>query len=284
MTKAYGQATTPLRDPAAKLTGAGKSMNDCGVTAQACFHRRKMTIARAGTGAANKNNNHHAEPLVAMNSTNAPAFRIGLCDDHPLFRAGVAAVLNDEADMDVVLQAGSITELQRDFAATSLDLLLLDIDLPDTTGLDALPALVVHTRVIVLSAFDEPAQVRTAMTRGAGGFLRKDIEMPNLVRAIRDVLAGRKVIDPRVALKLSRQPLSDPERDEFLRSIAELSPRHRDVLALVAQGKSTSEIADVLHISLGTAKNHITAILHILGIDDRTKLALLAAKYRADMK
>lgn len=211
------------------------------------------------------------------------SLRIGLCDDHPLFRAGVAAVLNDEAGFAVVLQAGSIAELQQQLATINIDLLLLDIDLPDTTGLDALPGLVARNHVVVLSAFDEPAQVRTAMARGACGFLRKDIEMPSLVRAIRDVLAGRKVIDPRVAIKLSRQPAVDPERDAFLRGAAELSPRHRDVLALVAQGKSTVEVADMLHISIGTAKNHITAILHILDIEDRTKLALLAAKYRADM-
>lgn len=214
----------------------------------------------------------------------APApLRIGLCDDHPLFRAGVATVLDEESDLQVVLQAGSVAELQRQLPLTALDLLLLDIDLPDGSGLDALAALAVQTRVVVLSAFDEPAQVRTAIGRGAGGFLRKDIEMPNLVRTIRDVLAGHKVIDPRVALKLSRQG-SDPERDGFLRGLGELSPRHRDVLILVGQGLSTAEIAGSLHISLGTAKNHITAILHILDIEDRTKLALLAAKYRADIR
>ncbi|MCB0218958.1 MAG: response regulator transcription factor [Chrysiogenetes bacterium] len=205
--------------------------------------------------------------------------RIAICDDHPFFRAGLSGVLRAEEDLDVLIEAGSIDELTCGLANVDVDLVLLDVELPDQSGLDALPELSRARRVLMLSAFDDPRRVRQAMQSGALGFLRKDSAPREVIRGIRDAAAGKTVLSAEMAISLAEALRADPDEREFRRRVAAFTPRQREVLELIAEGHSNREIADKLFLSEGTVKNHVTNLLQSLALPDRTRLAILANRY-----
>ncbi|HEX8108608.1 MAG TPA: response regulator transcription factor, partial [Kofleriaceae bacterium] len=100
--------------------------------------------------------------------------RIAICDDHPVFRAGLVGLLRDEPDLDIAFEAGSARELRDRIAGAPVDVLLLDLQLPDEHGLAVLPAITDRCRAVIVSAFDDPVQIRRAFEHGAVGFVRKD--------------------------------------------------------------------------------------------------------------
>ncbi len=205
--------------------------------------------------------------------------RIAICDDHPLFRAGLIGLLNGEPDMDVLVEAGTVAELETRLATCTVDLILLDVELPERGGLEALPDLTVRHRVLVLSAFDDPRRVKRAVEAGAAGFVRKDAAPKELLRSIRDAAAGKTVMSADLAIRLAEAMRTDPDSREFRRIVASFTPRQRAVLELVTEGKSNREIADTLFLSEGTVKNHVTHILQALQVPDRTRLAVIANRY-----
>ncbi len=205
--------------------------------------------------------------------------RIAICDDHPVFRAGLIGLLNSEADLKVAVEAGSVDELEKQLAGSPVDLILLDVELPERGGLEALPDLVEKHRVLVLSAFDDPRRVKRAVEAGAAGFVRKDAPTRELLRSIRDAAAGKTVISADLAIRLAEAMRTDPDSREFRKTVASFTPRQREVLELVAEGKSNREIADKLYLSEGTVKNHVTHILQALQVPDRTRLAIIANRY-----
>ena len=211
-----------------------------------------------------------------------PSIRIAVCDDHPVFRAGVIGLLATQGDMQVVAEAGTTESLRRELGRTPVDLVLLDAELPEENGLDALPGLVSLTRVLVFSAFDDPEKVKRAMQLGAIGYLRKDASPPDLFRSIRDGAAGRTVLDVELASRVARSLRKTPDEASFERRLRALTARQREVLRLLREGKSSREIATALAVSEGTAKNHVTRILQLLAVEDRAKLVHLLARYRIE--
>ena len=207
------------------------------------------------------------------------ATRILVCDDHPVFRGGLAAALEAEDDLEVVGEVGSIAELREGLAAGAADLVLLDVDLPDGSGDTVVAEVAGHAHVVMLSAHDQPNLVRRAMQDGAVGYIRKDAEPTELLRLVRRAAEGKTALSGDMALRLADSLRRDPDERAFDEALASLSPRQREVVALIADGRSNREIADELCISEGTVKNYVTRILEVMGVADRTKLAVLLVRH-----
>jgi DNA-binding NarL/FixJ family response regulator len=206
--------------------------------------------------------------------------RIAVCDDHPVFRAGLSSMLAAQPTISVLVEAGTTAELKRKLQDTRVDLILLDAQLPEESGLEALPALVREARVLVFSAFDDPERVKRAMQLGAVGYVRKDVSPAELLRCLSEAAAGRTVLDTDLASRVAKSLRRAPDEASFERRVEALTPRQREVLELLRQGKSAKEIAEKLFVSEGTAKNHVTRILQLLEVTDRAKLVHLLAQYR----
>lgn len=188
-------------------------------------------------------------------------------------------LLATQDDMQVVAEAGTTESLRRELERTPVDLVLLDAELPEEDGIDALPGLVSLTRVLVFSAYDDPEKVKRAMQFGAIGYLRKDVSPPDLFRSIRDGAAGRTVLDVELASRVAKSLRKAPDEASFERRLRALTARQREVLRLLREGRSSREIATALSVSEGTAKNHVTRILQLLAVEDRAKLVHLLARY-----
>ena len=204
--------------------------------------------------------------------------RLAVCDDHPVFRAGILGLLHDEADLELVVEAGTAAELERGLAAHAVDLVLLDLDLPDRHGLEIVASVADRARVLVLSAFDDARTVRTALERGATGFVRKDAPPASLLQAIRSAASGTAVLAPDLAVRVAGAIRTESAERELSRKLDLLTDRQREVLALLADGRSNRDIAHALFVSEGTVKNHVTQILQTLDVTDRTRLAVLLAR------
>ena len=209
-------------------------------------------------------------------------------DDHPLFRQGVVDSIALEVDMAVIGQAASGEEGLEMIRALRPQIALMDINLPGMNG-QQIAHLVVQdklpTRVLLLTGYDEMEQAVHAALAGAAGYLAKDIEPQNLVKAVRDVADGKYVFGARV---FSRRELDDwliSQTEGARRSYSEpgnpfhpLSDREMEVLTCVVRGMSNKEIANLLEISHQTVKNHVTSILRKFGVDDRTQAVIYALK------
>ena len=209
--------------------------------------------------------------------------RIALIDDHPIVRDGLLAVLSDEADFEVVGTAPSAEEGQRLVALQRPDVVLLDLELPGIGGIEALPELLrtsPTTRVIVFTAYDTEERVLGALRAGAAGYLLKGAPSEEISRAIRTVHGGGSHLAPRIAATVvaglsGGSP--DAGRGGGARGTS-LTTRERQVLRLVADGRSNKEIARELTITERTAKFHVTSLLNKLGADNRAQAAALAVQ------
>ncbi|PCJ43877.1 MAG: hypothetical protein COA99_07575 [Moraxellaceae bacterium] len=206
-------------------------------------------------------------------------YQIAICDDHPVFRAGIAGILEKNEQLTAIYEAGDVAELELLLVKETVDLVLLDVELPNESGLEALPRLVQKQPVLILSAFDDARRIKQAMESGAMGFVRKDANPDEIIKAVLDALAGQTVLDPSMAIRLAQSLRREPDEMEFVKRVKSLSARHHDVLALIAQGESNRGIGKTLNISEGTAKNHVVRILQLLNMPDRTKLALALVRY-----
>lgn len=199
-----------------------------------------------------------------------------IADDHPVVRQGLAVLLDVQDDIELVGEANDGHEAVRLTLEHAPDVLLLDLKLPGLDGLGVLGELRargVRTRVLVLTSAAGPTSPALALQAGAAGFLYKDVDPDALVRAIRSVHDGHTVLAPDAAGLVAARPATDA------RGIGSLTARERDVLALVADGRSNREIARMLGISEKTVKAHVSAILAKLGVADRTQAALLAVRH-----
>ncbi len=211
-----------------------------------------------------------------------------IVDDHPLFRQGVVDSLSLEADMMILGQAASGEEGLEMVRSLKPQIALMDINLPGMNGQQITHLIVqdkLPTRVLLLTGYDEREQAVHAALAGAAGYLAKDIEPLNLMKAIRNVADGRYVFGSRV---FSRRELDDwliSQTEGARRSYSEpgnpfhpLSDREMEVLTCVVRGMSNKEIANLLEISHQTVKNHVTSILRKFGVDDRTQAVIYALK------
>ena len=207
--------------------------------------------------------------------------RVLLCDDQDLVRAGFRMLLDAAEDTEVVGEATDGAQAVEAARRLRPDVVVMDIRMPNLDGIEATRQIVAdpalgHTRVLILTTFDADEYVYTALRAGASGFLLKDASAADLLAAIRAVAAGDALLAPSVTRKVIAQftRRADPQANPpALRS---LTPREREVLALVADGLSNEEIAADLVLSAATVKTHIGHLLTKLAARDRAQLVVIA--------
>ena len=200
-----------------------------------------------------------------------------IADDHPVVRQGLRVLLSLEDDIEVVGEVGDGVEAVELAAALVPDVILLDLKLPVLDGLGVLADLRdrgLPSRTLVLTSVADQASVTVAMRAGAAGFLYKDVDPEALVRAVRSVHDGNTVLAPEAAGSLVRSRA----RSAAVAGFEALTPREREVLAQIAEGRSNREIARLLHMSEKTVKTHVSSVLAKLGVADRTQAALYAVR------
>lgn len=196
--------------------------------------------------------------------------RIFCVDDHPLMREGIAAVIRNEPDMQLVAEASTGSEAIKEYRKYKPDVTLMDLRLPDISGIDALVAIrteFAEARVIVLTTFEGDAEISRALEAGARGYLLKSMPRKQLVEIIRKVHSGKKHIPQEVAAQLA----------EYMGNET-LSTREIEVLEKVAGGNRNSDIAALLFISEETVKGHIKHIMEKLGANDRTEAVAIGVR------
>nr|WP_062332408.1 response regulator transcription factor [Herbidospora sakaeratensis] len=198
--------------------------------------------------------------------------RVVIADDHPVVRSAFADLLATQPDFAVVGTASDGAEAVRVCAATTPDLVLMDVRMPVMDGIEATRRLSPGARVLILTTFDLDEYVYDALRAGAGGFLLKDVTAERLFDAVRVVAAGEALLAPTVTRRLIGQ---------FARlrpkvSVEGLTPRETQVLRLIAEGLSNPEIAHRLTVTEETVKTHVSRVLHKLGLRDRTQAVVAA--------
>ena len=205
--------------------------------------------------------------------------RLLVVDDHPIFRDGLAGLLATLPDLDDVRTAGNAEEALRQVADTPVDVVLMDINLPDASGVEATRLLTERapaTAVLMVTMVDDDDTVLAALAAGARGYVLKDATADEILAAVRTVAAGGAVFGAAVATRiLANRPTRAGAR-QSLRPAEPLTTREQDVLTLLADGATNRQIARSLGLSLKTVQNHVSRILDKLQAADRTQAVLRA--------
>jgi DNA-binding NarL/FixJ family response regulator len=209
--------------------------------------------------------------------------RVLLADDQALVRGGFRALLDAQDDLEVVGEADDGASAVTLALELRPDVVLMDVRMPGTDGLTATRVMTADERladvkVVILSTFDLDEYVFEAIRAGANGFLVKDTEPAELVRAVRAVVAGDALLSPRVTRRLIEEFATRARTPEAAQGVLAdvLTDREREVVALVAEGLSNDEIADRLFMSSATAKTHVSRAMGKLGSRDRAQLVVFA--------
>ncbi|MFF2819840.1 response regulator [Kitasatospora cineracea] len=202
-----------------------------------------------------------------------------LLDDHEVVRRGVKDLLEAEPDLEVVGEAGSCAQALARVPALRPRVALLDVRLPDGDGVtvcrelrDRMPELA----CLMLTSFDDDDALLDAIMAGAAGYVLKQVKGADLVSAVRTVAAGQSMLDPATTRKLM-ESLRHHEQSGAEAALAQLTPREREILALIGEGRTNREIGHELYLSEKTVKNHISRMLGKLGVERRLQAAVLAA-------
>ena len=205
--------------------------------------------------------------------------RVLIADDHQVVREGLQMILADsDGEIVVVGEASDGDDAVHLAASLKPDVVLMDLSMPRVDGLEATRRMRdagLESRVLILTSFAEGEGVRDAVRAGVTGYLMKDVLKAELLAAIRLAADGVPTLHPRAQQHLMRG-IAEPETPS---PFGALTPRERDVLALLARGDSNKRIAASLNLSIGTVKGYVSAIFEKLGVEDRTQAALLAAKH-----
>ena len=221
-----------------------------------------------------------------------PRIRLLLVDDHNLFRRGLKALLDQDERFEVSAEASDVGEALRQLAKSEPDVILLDNHLPGVRGVEAIPALkeaAPRARVLMLTVSEDAQDLSAALQAGADGYLLKTVESDQLCEAIVQSIDGNSVVSPEMMTKLVSAFRTLPANDSAaapleptpeLRGLSEamqsLSPREREILALIARGDSNKLIARELDIAETTVKIHVQHILRKLGLSSRVQAAVYA--------
>jgi two-component system, NarL family, response regulator DevR len=203
--------------------------------------------------------------------------RVFLVDDHEIVRRGVADLINAEADLTVVGEASTVKQALSRIAATTPDVAVLDVRLPDGSGIDLCRDIrSAHPDVacLMLTAYDDDEASYTAVLAGAAGYVLKDIRGQGLLESIRRVAGGEILVDPAVTKRVVERATTGTD------AAADLSLRERQVLDQIAAGLTNRQIAEHLGLAEKTVKNYVSGLLAKLGMERRTQ----AAVYRAGQK
>ena len=203
-------------------------------------------------------------------SEDTKPIRILAVDDHPMLRQGIAALIADEPDMTLVAEAANGREAIQQFRAHHPDVTLMDLQMPEMNGLDAMISIrgeFPDARIIVLTTYTGDVQARRALQAGARAYLLKNSLHKELLDTIRAVHAGRKNLSPEISFELAEHAAEES-----------LSPLEVRVLRLIADGNSNKEIAASLSVTEDSVKGHVRNILSKLGANDRTQAAMIGVK------
>ncbi len=207
--------------------------------------------------------------------------RVFLLDDHEIVRRGIAEVLETAPDLTIVGEAATAAEALRRIPAVTPDVAILDARLPDGSGIDVcreIRSSVPATRCLILTSYDDDEALFATVMAGASGYLLKEIRGASLVDAVRQVAAGRSLLDPAATERLLARIRNGKPEDERLSSLSE---REREVLLLIADGLTNRQIGAHLFLAEKTVKNYVSTLLAKLGMQRRTQAAVLGAEVRA---
>jgi DNA-binding NarL/FixJ family response regulator len=201
--------------------------------------------------------------------------RVVVADDHGVVRDGLAGVIASQPDLEVAATAENGVEAVEACRRTSVDVVLMDIEMPVLDGIDATRRIRLErpdTAVLVLTSFSDARRITAALAAGASGYLLKDASADDVVRGIRAAVAGGAPLDPQAArVLLEARDAPDP--------LADVSPREREVLALLLEGLPNKVIAQRLGITEKTVKTHLTSVFRSIGVTDRVQAVLWAERH-----
>jgi two-component system response regulator DevR len=209
-----------------------------------------------------------------------PEIRVFLLDDHEIVRRGINDLISTQPDIKVVGEASSATEALARIPAVRPDVAILDARLSDGSGIDVcreIRSSMPEVRCVMLTSYDDNDAIFAAVMAGAAGYLLKEIRGSVFVDAIRQVAAGKSLLDPSVTGRLLSRLRDGEPKDERL---ASLTVREREVLALIADGLSNRQIAERLLLAEKTVKNYVSAVFLKLGMQRRTQAAVYGAQVR----
>ncbi|MFI6441747.1 response regulator [Streptomyces sp. NPDC050759] len=214
--------------------------------------------------------------------TEQDPIRVFLLDDHEVVRRGITDLLDAEPDISVVGDADTVEHALVRGPALRPDVAVLDVRLPDGDGITVCRELrnqMPELACLMLTSFDEEDALLDAIMAGASGYVLKQIRGSDLVSAVRTVASGQSMLDPATTARLIRSLRAEPaETPALAPELAGLSPRERDILALIGDGLTNREIGKKLYLSEKTVKNHISRLLAKLGVQRRVQAAVLASQ------
>jgi DNA-binding NarL/FixJ family response regulator len=215
-----------------------------------------------------------------MPASSTETIRVFLLDDHEVVRRGLAQLITAQPDMEVVGEAGSLAEALTRAPLVNPQVAVLDVRLPDGSGVEACRELrdrITGMRALMLTSFADDEALFDAVMAGASGYVLKEIRSGDLITAIREVAAGRSLLDPATTARVLDRVRRGRPRDE---RIATLTDQERSVLELIGEGLTNREIGQRMHLSEKTVKNYVTSLLAKLGVHRRTQAAIYVTEAR----
>jgi DNA-binding NarL/FixJ family response regulator len=204
-----------------------------------------------------------------------------LVDDHEVVRLGLKSLLDHHSTFEVIGEASSAKEALEQVSRLRPDIVLMDIRLPGTSGIEACEEITTHypaTRVVMLTSYAEDEMLFSAIRAGASGYILKQIGGDDLIRAVEAVGRGEALLDPAVTQRVF-QEVRRAVKEEEASAFANLSQQERHVLMLVSEGKTNREIAKALFLGEGTVRNYVSSILSKLGVSNRAEAAAYAVEH-----
>jgi two-component system, NarL family, response regulator DevR len=207
--------------------------------------------------------------------------RVLLVDDHEVVRLGLKSLLERHPQFDIIGEASSAREALEQVANNHPDVVVMDIRLPGTSGIEACEEITTRfpeTRVLMLTSYAEDEMLFSAIRAGASGYVLKQIGGDELVRALEAVARGEALLDPAVTQRVF-QEVRRAVKEEEASAFAHLSQQEKHVLLLVSEGKTNREIAKALFLGEGTVRNYVSSILSKLGVSNRAEAAAYAVEH-----